>query len=621
MGQFLNSQQEQDPSHDSLAEEHRAVNQSFPQINFSNPLVFNPNLTPTPAQPVLIADIHSLLVYISGAQESGPFGNTTTTNQQINSINNANLQVPAYKNNQNTNQITAPNNSAFSQNDQSQKLALAAVGIAATTINGTAFGTVQTSNQLSQQAAFASATNNASQAATNIKPNETAAGAINNPSVTIPISNNISGNSQQTSQPQSTIANPNPFVTLNDPTPRPRIVTWTDPLIIDDNNQFFNTESVVKFQENIVFKPARNYQYPIAYVDYHAAIIIAKDNITIDLAGFNLSLDPSSSSGFLSNNPIYGISILPGVKNIKIISSGPHDKKGSISGFCGFAIYGDGNFPSYNFDIYGGMIISLTIDNILMVYNSGGISITNALEVTINNVNIVYNFGARIVYGIYFNNVLNGSITNTKSNQSYSYVDVIGIYLLDTIGIFIDNCSSSFNRSLQNGISIGMEITGTIEDNSHDNTISNSIASGNLCSYVTAKESIGILINSHTKNNNINNCTTSYNSHGPSFGGATDPVVAPIAYGIKLHNTRDNQVSKNQSAYNDNFGFFDNAVASTSFFSSNTALFNETSYQVNIQLPGPTIGPLPTIILYQYNLATYTGTTSPLMNIEVKNVY
>ena len=78
-------------------------------------------------------------------------------------------------------------------------------------------------------------------------------------------------------------------------------LTWTQPLIIDENNHQFDDTSVVNFKENITYKPSKGYTYPSTYNDYPAAIIIAKDNITIDLAGFTLSLDPSSKPNFMIN--------------------------------------------------------------------------------------------------------------------------------------------------------------------------------------------------------------------------------------------------------------------------------------------------------------------------------
>jgi|GEM_PF-1351882 len=615
-----------------ISNESRAVNQSTPVIDFYNQLIINPNHTPVPTQPAQIANVQSLIVYIAGAKENGPFGNPKSTNNQINAINNANLfSIP---NNVNKDQSTYFTKQAINQNHKAQLNAIGAAGIASSKINNSSYGVSQTinilngqatsasdpsstrqttdtkavsSSQLAQQAAFASVTNNAKQSASQITANQ----IDNNP-------NSILQNIQN-ERNQDAINNPNPFVTINNPTPQSKIVTWNTPLIIDNNNEFFNTISTIKFEENIVYKPSLSYRYPPAYIDCPAAIIIAIDNITIDLAGFNLSLDPASAPGFLNSNPIYGISIAPGVKNTKIISSTSLDKKGSISGFPGFAIFGEGNYPSFNFNKYDSMINTVIIDNIVMLSNLGGISMTHALQVEISNVDIYYSFGSRIIYGIYFENVLNGLIKETTVNQNHSYLDVVGIYLLDTVGILINKCTAGFNRSLQYGYAVGMQITGSSLTTSHDNTISNCVANGNLCSYVTARESVGILINGDSTNNYLYNNITNSNSFGPVFNGATPPITNPKGYGIKLDSTFKNQIYNNTAGYNGDYGFYDSAAISTSFFSKNTALFNDFNYDVTIETSAITIGPLPTVVLYQYNLATYTGSSTLLENIEITN--
>jgi len=642
-----NSENNVNDTTEMLSEENRATQPNknkIPVINFTTPLVFNPNHTPHPTQPALISNIDDLIVYITGATESGPFGSAQSTINQINAVNNTNIGANTSSNTtstsssnatQNTvqpNQIIAAqkintNNSPSLTPEQlvaAQNHSVLAAGIAASSQNSNHFGIIQIQNAINIAAAHASAVNNASQAANQIKPNQTSAAS----SVTSQVASQAS---------QDTIANPNPFITINNPVPDPKIVNWNAPLIIDHKNVFFNTQSTIKFEENIVYNPGQNYAYPDEYSDYPAAIIIAKDNITIDLNGFNLSFTPRSSAPLLLNKPTYGIAIVKGVKNIKIISSSAFDKPGSISGFSGFAIYGSGNEISQNYSMFSGMIHNIVIENILMYSNLGGIYLENAVQILCNLISVSYSFGARDIEGIYLKNVFNGIITNCKINQNYSYRSITGIRLIDTISIVVIDSAIDNNSSLENGNAIGILIDATSNSTSHNNRISNCNLIANLCSFTTDKEAVGILLRNESYGNEIANCTISWHDHGPSFGGAPAPSVDPISYGIKINNSSNNDILKNHVGYNGNFGIYDSTTnptsyspitpstptsISTSLFTNNNCLFQSTNYWITVPnlFPAPESPgiALPTTILYPGDLTAYSGGGAILQNLDIR---
>ena len=392
-------------------------------------------------------------------------------------------------------------------------------------------------------------------------------------------------------------------------------ITWTEPIIINDKNPI----DVITFTNNVNYKPGKNYNYPSYYQNYPAAIIIDRNNVTIDLAGFNLSLDPSSATSFLVNNPTFGIAITAGTKNIKIISSSSLNSKGSISEFTGYAIYGLGSNQVFNsYDIYQNYIQNIEINNLLLTANASGIYLSDALQANITETNIVYNFSSRATYGIYYSNVLQSSIRNCNVNQNYSWINMIGMYLQDTINCSVINCQASYNRSLKNGDAIGIQLTATSLLGSFVNTIFKCTANTNLSSYTTGKESIGFLINGHSHTNIISECQTFYNTHGPSFG-SVPPLIGPKGYGIKIEQSNNNQVSKNLSGYHSHFGYLDISLISSSFFTNNVGIFNTVAnYAVDIA-NGVGSEPLPVLEIYQNDLEVYNYQTPNFMNLSIKS--
>lgn len=393
--------------------------------------------------------------------------------------------------------------------------------------------------------------------------------------------------------------------------------TWTEPLIIDDNNPQFKHTTTIRLKENIVFKPSPSYKYPANYsISYPAAIIVAKSNVTIDLSGFTLSLDPSSASNFLTNQPLYGISIYSGVKNVKIISSGG---QGTIFGFSGYAIFGLGYPQGSGYDPNGNLIQSLFIDNLILTQNISGIYLNHILQVSINNTNINYNYSPRPSFGIYLENANNGMIENCNVSQNTSYHDITGIYLFDTVNMIVKNCKVNFNAARRDGYATGIHIQGAILAKSVFNTITNCDTSNNLCGLVEGREARGILINGSTQHNIIINNTSFRNSYNTLFPGAVTPSINPIAYGIKVESGSNNQIDNNTCGFNDGYGFSDSLTPSQSFYQSNTALFNLTeNYDITIlgAIPPATIS-LPVVLVYPDDITNYNYQTPNLSNVSI----
>lgn len=399
------------------------------------------------------------------------------------------------------------------------------------------------------------------------------------------------------------------------PPHKPMVQTWTQPLIIDANNAAFANSSTFKFENNIIYNPGTKYTYPATYSDYPAAIIVAKDNMTIDLNGFNLSLDPASASNFLTNNPTYGIAIYQGVKNLKIISSSGPSQQGSITGFSGFAIYGTGVAQTYNsYDIYLNYIKNLTIDNLLITQNMNGIYILNGVNTTITNTNIVYNFSSRAVFGIFLVNVLDGLIDTCKANQNYSFVDVTGFCLQDTSNITVQNSQANANRSYKSGNVNGFVVSGSLLGTlSSSNRVTNCIANRNLCSFVSGKKSVGFTINNKSHHNILENCISFYCGHVQAEGFA-----ATFGIGFLLDDASFNQLHQNKSGYHDTYGYYDTATISSSFWTSNYGFFNTTA-NYNVTVPTSSgSAPLSTIVITPNDLNDYLGAGPILANISAE---
>lgn len=516
-------------------------------------------------------------------------------------------QVATQKINSFTNQLSSLTPQQIATITTNQAVAITAAGIASSGLNATNFGNLSNGNNANQLAALQaglSSTTNSS-----VQPNQ--ANQANS---------NTTNSTGITTPKQSTLSNPNPFITINNPVLTPKAVVWQGPLIIDNNNRFFDTQSTITFQENVIYDPGQNYTYPVDYQDYPAAIIVAKDDITINLNGFNLSLAARSATNPSINRPVHGISIMPGVNNLKIISSTTIFQTGSISDFSGYGIYGKGLVQSFSNNIHENLIQNVFIQNLLIYNNLGGISLSNVLQTIIDAVAISYSFGIRDTYGIVFNYVLNGAILDSKINQNYSTTgNVIGISMTNTVNTVINNCAVDNNRTLRTtstigGNSTGILITSTTGYVSRDNKVQNTSVVGNICAYATGNQCAGIIISGGSSFNFIDNCTIASNAYGPVF-----PGVAPTTYGILIDSpSLQNIINNNNVGYHTSYGIIDTSTLSSSLFTRNVCIFNGTNYSATVVTgAGPTTGPLPSTVVYPGDLTAYTGGGPVWQNVEV----
>lgn len=405
-----------------------------------------------------------------------------------------------------------------------------------------------------------------------------------------------------------------------------KTIIWTKPLIIDRDNPDFDGITSFTLPCNIIYKPDTLYVYPWIYRNYEAAIIINKDNFTIDFNGYNLSLQAPASSNFLLNNPTYGISLYQGVKNTRIISSARHGEnakiyKGSITNFTGYAIFASGSQKSYNsYDVYSLLIKNLLIDNLLITQNRNGIYIENALRPIITNTDIIYNYSPQILYGIYYSYILNGLIDSCNINQNWSYIDTYGMYLQDTTNVTVQNSQTNANRSLRSGNVTGILLTASpLSATSSDNTISNCTANRNLCANVADKASIGFYINNISRHNVIENCTSLNSGHTNTPPGQADPITPPDGIGFKIESSDFNNITKNTAGYHATYGFYDSSSLSTSFFTANTSMFNLINFNVIVpNRSGIGSGQLATTNLYLNDISAFTGAGPQLTNLSIQ---
>ena len=399
---------------------------------------------------------------------------------------------------------------------------------------------------------------------------------------------------------------------------------WDQPLIINDTDTQFTGVSVIRLQENIVYTPLAT---DVDGAGPYAAIVIEKDNVTIDFFGFSLSLNDINIGDFDEDScpvctddidgvsTVHGIYIKPGVKNTRIISSMGEYSKGSIRDFTGFGILAEGESGAAN------KIEQLTVDNMLIADNFGGISVEEASEISITNTNAVSNCCLNVVYGFYFANVTDALISKCKSNTNCSCDDVYGMYIKDCIGITVQHCETSFNQSTLTGSSFGVAITASSSTTTHSNTVSSCVANENLCSYVDGQQSVGFYLTGSSYNNLVENCTALSNGHGAIPAGEDVPSPFPQGYGVKVESSNFNEIHGNKAGTNLSYGIFDSLAASTSIFTKNIAFYNTTeNYSVNFKDSSGTTEALEVTTLFPGDLSAINTATSELVNIEIKKV-
>jgi hypothetical protein len=326
--------------------------------------------------------------------------------------------------------------------------------------------------------------------------------------------------------------------------------------------------NVFKFSENIVFSTVAN------ITAESAAIVVGKDNVTIDLAGQTLSTT-------ITGNFVHGIFIKPGIKGTQIISSTQNvNNKGIIQDFKGYGIYIAGSS--------GATVKNTSIDNISCAYNSKGLHAEYTNDISITNSNFIANTSPSVlVHGIYMANIKNAFLNNVKANANNSSVaNAFGIYLENATNSTIEHSFADLNFSAGAGPSsaYGIYITSTGSSTSSSNKIVSCTANENYFSGNGAnQEAVGILLTSNggtTTSNIIANCTTQRNVFTAT--GATNPA----GYGIKTAGAVNNEIRGCTSSYNANVGIIDTATnSSTNTYHSNTCTKNGpgglTNYSVS----------------------------------------
>jgi hypothetical protein len=392
---------------------------------------------------------------------------------------------------------------------------------------------------------------------------------------------------------------------------------WDKPLHITTTDSQFDGVNIIRLQENIVYKPEAA---DVAGAGPYAAIIIEKDNMTIDLFGFSLILDDINTgnydeddcpNGSLSGvTTIHGIYIKPGVKNTRIISSLGQQVKGSIRDFNGYAIFAEGG-NTITTDIE-----QLRIDNIAAANNFGGFSVSYAKEVIISNSETNSNCSINTVYGMSYANVTDLDVYDCKSNSNVSADDVFGIYLKDTVGAKIRNCHANHNESINTGSAYGFTITATSTSTTHSNSIKECIANENICAYADSQESIGFYLTGGSYNNIIENCTSLSNTQGAVSGS---PATVPKGYGIKIDNSNYNEIHSNKIGTQLTYGIYDSAAGtSTTLLTRNIAFYNPTNYSISYKTSTGEVTELHTVILYPSDLSGINTATLQLQNFEIK---
>ncbi|NBV40292.1 hypothetical protein EBR77_00440 [bacterium] len=392
--------------------------------------------------------------------------------------------------------------------------------------------------------------------------------------------------------------------------------------------------TLFKLQQNINFKPTQSYidNDSNAYNGIFAAIIIDRDNVTIDLSGFSLSFDGSLLSESINiTGPtedgitVHGVYIAPGRSNIQIISNagvGPvNSGLGAIQGFPGYAIVaGSSAGPA-------AYVENITCKNIILSRNYNGVQLNKIVHTVFDTVYINKNICGSDFYGIYGNMTDNVSLTNVTTDTNLSYANVYGLYFTDSeninlseytctlnstdhgvlTGITLYTCNNvtlekgninansasssikgiySYNNSFNNrifnteinnnssslfGSAIGIEI-----NNSFAHIISSCTINENQCADNESALGIGILINNSSFKNSIKDNTLINNK-----SNTNSLNLIPTSYGIRLEDANFNEIINNYVGNHESYGFIDVADANnTKYPSSNIYHKNYAFYNV-----------------------------------------
>lgn len=413
---------------------------------------------------------------------------------------------------------------------------------------------------------------------------------------------------------------------------------WTHPLHIRNSDSRFDGVNIIRIKENIVFKPNANAACP--EVPAQAAIIVEKDDMTIDLSGFAIVMDgqnlvpnpPTTHPASSCVDPgciaaVHGIHIKPGVKNTRIISSQDQNThtRGSFKKFTGFGIYIEGGTTPQT------KVEEVFINNIRIYNCYNGIFAQHASNINVTRTEANNNFNYNTVYGMQFVDVSEIYIVGSQASSNISCNDVYGMYFEDTCNSLIEESETSKNRSTGTGSVYGMHVTATSPTTSFTNTIRNCKVSSNLCSDDSSAECVGIFLgstdgSSHegTAHNTIENCTIMANN----FSGDTSP---PNAHGIKHDHANFNEINNNKVGFNantapmgsSNSGIVDTSTTgSTNLFTSNVSFFNgyqgSDNYSIVFKKNNGGTQDFKATIIYAANLEGIATNTPTLGNLDVK---
>lgn len=412
------------------------------------------------------------------------------------------------------------------------------------------------------------------------------------------------------------------------------IKCWDHPLMISDSNPTFEGINIVRIKENITFKPNTNTTCPVT--TQQAAIIVAKDDMTIDLSGFAITMDgqklnpvppvlvgPDNNCSDPGCIPaVHGIYIMPGVKNTRIISTQSDNThtRGSIKKFTGFGIYMAG-------DTGVGKQVEEVFVNNLRIYNCyNGIYAQHASNVNITRTEANNNCNYNTVHGMHFVNVSELYVVGCQASSNRACNNVYGMRLQDTTNALIQDCQTSKNISAttsNTGSVYGIHISGTSPTTSFANTVQDCKASGNICADTVNSECVGVLLGDQSAHNIVQNCTILSND----VAGINN---SPNAYGIRLDNSHFNEVTENKVGCNATSvsisghpGISDSLTAgSTSLFTSNVSFFNGhqggENFNIKFKKNSGETEDFKATIIYAANLEGVSTNVPTLGNLDIK---
>ena len=195
-----------------------------------------------------------------------------------------------------------------------------------------------------------------------------------------------------------------------------------------DNQHTVSTAGVHTVQQSIEFADPDSTSI--------SAIVVDKDNVTIDLNGQHITNTSSTTD-------LCGIIVNACKKNIKIMN-------GTISGFPGYGIKIEGNSGCKN-----GVI---TIENVDITDCGSGISLKYVTNGLISNCNIISNTNTAATNGISIDNCTSISVENSAVNTNEAGTgDMVGVLTSNSKSIKISECSIHENSSTS-GDAYGMKI-------------------------------------------------------------------------------------------------------------------------------------------------------------------